>query len=134
MDSTLRFLRILHGTLLFSMLLYIAVAEKILTLPPRAVERTFFTGMAVSCVSVIVIAVFLRFKILGSALDTLRSTPNDPASLAQWRRGVIVSDVLAESAVLFGFALRFTGATMEESLPFYLAGVGLMVLWWPRRP
>jgi hypothetical protein len=78
--------------------------------------------------------VFIHHKLVGTALDALRSIPDDPNSLAKWRQGVVLIDVLLETVVLFGFALRFLGGTLQQSLPFYAAGIGLMILWWPRRP
>lgn len=133
-DGTLRFLSIVHGILLFSMFMYVFVQEKILVHHTRAMDRTLLTGFAVQGISIIAIAAFLRFKLVSTAMDALRSTPADGNSLAKWRRGALVCDILAESVVLLGFALRALGATIQQAAPYYAAGVLLMILWWPRRP
>lgn len=71
---------------------------------------------------------------VGPALDTLGSMPDDPDALAKWRKGLVLSGVLLDAVVLYGFAFRVLGGTLQQSLPFYAAGIGLMIVWWPKRP
>jgi hypothetical protein len=80
------------------------------------------------------IALLFRIKMLQPAIENLQEKADDQIALARWRAGNILSFVLAESIVLFGFALRFLGGTITQSLPFYIVGVALMLVWWPRRP
>jgi hypothetical protein len=68
------------------------------------------------------------------AFDTLQLRPDDPAALQQWRTGAILTAVLLEAVALYGFALRFLGASLKVSVPFYLVGIALMLLWWPQKP
>jgi hypothetical protein len=133
-ESTLRTVRTLHGILLFTMFLYAVTAEKIQGARSQALNPAFLSGLAVASIAILGIAQFMRVKYVRSALDTLSSTPDDPSSLANWRKGAIVSDVLLESIVLCGFVVRFLGGTFVEALPFYAVGIGLMILWWPQRP
>ena len=91
-------------------------------------------GLAVIGVLILFTTQFLRVKLMNPSLETLRSKPDDANSLARWRTGAIASCIMAESVVLLGFALRFTGGTLKQALPFYAMGIGLMILWWPQRP
>jgi hypothetical protein len=45
---------------------------------------------------------------------------------------VILSLVLSETTVLFGLALRFTGAPWNVCAVFYAAGIFLLLAWTPR--
>jgi hypothetical protein len=50
-----------------------------------------------------------------------------------WVGGGIVLISIAQCEALFGLALREDGKTLEQTLPFYLAGF-LLTLWlWPRK-
>jgi hypothetical protein len=80
------------------------------------------------------IALFFRRKRIGPAIDRLRDQPDDRGAMQSLTAASILSVVLAESIVLLGYALRFLGATRWQSVPFYLAGIFLMLLWWPKRP
>jgi hypothetical protein len=85
-------------------------------------------------VAIVGATVYIRLKMVGAALDSLRSTPDDPGSVAKRRKGVVLSAVLLDVVVLYGFVLRFLGGTLPHCLPLYAAGIGLMILWWPQRP
>jgi hypothetical protein len=133
-EGTLRSVRIVHGFLLFTMFLYAVTAEKILPQQARTINSTIGNSFLVLGILVVGVTVLIRAKLVGTALDTLRSSPDDAIALGRWRKGVILTDVLLESVVLYGFALRFLGGTLRQSLPFYASGIGLMILWWPKRP
>ena len=83
---------------------------------------------------ILAIALFLRIKMVQPGAVILQEKPDDQTALARWRAGNILSFVLAETVVLFGFALRFIGGTTWQSLPFYIVGIALMLVWWPHRP
>jgi hypothetical protein len=84
--------------------------------------------------SLIVAAIVIRQSTTGQAEEVLRRTPDDAQALARWRSGQIISFVLAESVVLFGFALRFLGAPLGRVLPFYAAGILLFLIFRPTAP
>jgi hypothetical protein len=76
----------------------------------------------------------VRRQKIAPAIERLRDQPDDRGAIQNLTAGSIVSVVvLAESVVLCGFALRFLGGTRPQAAPFYLAGVFLMLLWWPKR-
>ena len=67
------------------------------------------------------------------ALGTSRLKSDDSVSLQSWRFGGILTYLMFESLVIRGFALKFLGASRFESLPFYCAGIGLMLVYWPQQ-
>jgi hypothetical protein len=133
-EGTLRFLRVFSSVLLFSVILYIWVAEKVVEHPPQLLNPVMLLGIGACSLAVFAIALFARVKIIRPALETLQTKQDDTSALQHWRSGNILSFVLFEAIVLFGFALRFLGGSTLQSLPFYAAGIGLMLLWWPHRP
>jgi hypothetical protein len=133
-EGTLRIVRTVHGVLLFAMFMQVLTVEKILPHQPRQLDSTFTSAILVLSIAIVGATVYIRLKMVGTALDTLRSTPDDPNSLAKWRKGVVLSDVLLDAVVLYGFVLRLLGGPLQQSLPFYVVGIGLMILWWPKHP
>jgi hypothetical protein len=133
-EGTLRFVRTVHGVLLFAMFMQVLAVEKFLPHQLRKLDSTFVTAILVLSIAIAGATVFIRLKMVVTALDTLRSMPDDPNSLAKWRKDAVLSDVLLDTVVLYGFVLRFQGGTPQQCLPFYAAGIGLMILWWPKRP
>jgi hypothetical protein len=49
-----------------------------------------------------------------------------------WRFSTLLSLVLAESIALYGFVLRFMGASRRVSWPFFVCALILMVVWRPQ--
>jgi hypothetical protein len=133
-DGTLRFLRIIHTVLFFSMMLYIFIAEKQIPHESRHLPQTIPIAYGLCSLAAIGAALYFRTNKLQQALETLQSKQGDVTAIQQWRFVGILSAVLLESVVLMGFALRFLGAPLKMSLPFYIVGIALMLLWWPQRP
>jgi hypothetical protein len=133
LDSTLRTVRIVYAVLLFAGLTYTLMAEAFFYHEPHDVH-VIWIAFLVNGVLTVGIALFFRMKMVATALETLQTKPEDQSALGRWRAGNILCCVLAESIVLFGFALRFIGGTTVQSLPFYIAGVAMLIVWWPRRP
>ena len=133
-EGTLRYLRLVHGMLLFSMVLYPLVAQKLVPHQSTDLNRIFPIALTVLSVALIGIAVLVHTKMTQAAFDVLRTKPDDAASLSRWRQASIISYALSESVVLFGVALWFLGGTLNQSVPFYIAGPALMLFLWPRRP
>ena len=76
----------------------------------------------------------MRSKNLRLAFETLRTKPDDAGALVRWRRGVIISDCLAEAVVLYGFVVHMLGGTSLQVAPFFISGSTAMLSWWPRQP
>jgi hypothetical protein len=77
---------------------------------------------------------FYRQRRIAPAIERLRDQPDDRGAIQNLTEGSVLSVALAESVVLVGCALRFLGATRPQAAPIYLAGVFLMLLWWPKQP
>jgi hypothetical protein len=134
MDGTLRFLKIVHGAILCSMVLYVVTAELLVPHASQDLNRTFVNGIALASASMIGIALIVRAKIILPAVEALQTKPEDSALLKRWRNGSFVFYVFAETATLIGVALRFLGGSRSLAMPFYAAGIGLILFGWPKRP
>jgi hypothetical protein len=133
LESSLRWLRIVYAVIFFTMIQEVLVAEKLSHHQLRDVH-TFWVGLMVICLPEIAIALFFRFRMLRPAEDTLQSMPDDQFALGRWRAANILSFVISNAVVLFGFAVRFVGGTSMQAMPFYIVGFSMMLLWWPQRP
>ncbi|MGA8220819.1 MAG: hypothetical protein WB780_04130 [Candidatus Acidiferrales bacterium] len=133
LDGTVRHIRILHTILLFTLIVYPIVAEKIGPHQSRDISVIWLSILAVSLI-VCGIAFYFQFKRVRPAAERLQVQPDDASALVRWRAGNIVSFVLVEAVMLYGFALRFLGGTLQQSLPFYVVAIALMLMWWPQRP
>ena len=126
-------MRIIYSVLLSAAIFYPLAAEGLFHHEAQEIHVMWLAFLANGLI-IVAIALFFRFKVLQPAAETLQRKSDDPGALARWRIGNLLSCLLAESLVLLGFALRFTGGTTRQSVPFYIVGIGLMLLWWPRRP
>lgn len=133
-DATLRSIRVFHCALLISMILFASIAEIQAPNEPQILDKVFPLALGMCSLAIIGLALFFRTKKLQPAVETLQSKPDDAMALRQWRTGSILTATLLEAVVLYGFVLRYLGAPLKVSLPFYVVGIALMVLWWPQRP
>jgi hypothetical protein len=133
LENNIRSMRILYVILLLAMMMQVLVAERFSHQEPHDIHVIWLALLMIGLV-IVGIAVSLRVKMLQPAAETLQQNPDDQSALARWRVGNILSFVLMDSVVLYGVALRFTGSTTWQSLPFYVVGMALMLVWWPRRP
>jgi len=124
-----RSLRIVRAVFLASIGIYACVGE-VMVQGGHEVDIHLEIGIAVCAVLDIAVAFFFRQKTSNSALEVLRSDPENVQAIGRWGTGQLVSLVLAESVLLFGFALRFLGAPLLHSVPYYL--VSLVLLLWFR--
>jgi hypothetical protein len=87
------------------------------------------TGLAVL---VTVSWLVLRRKYLGRSVTALRSNPENVQAIKRWQTGQVLSFVLSEAVALYGVNLRYLGLSFREVIPFYAAGLALMLWSWPR--
>lgn len=132
-EGSLRYVRMIYGALLFSIVLYIVVAEQVGDHASHDAQAVLLGLAAVSLLTTAV-AVMVRIKLVQPAAEILQTQPNDSAAMGRWRSGIIASFVLAESIALCGCGVRFFGGTLLQASPFYAVAIALMLLWWPRRP
>ena len=132
--GTLRFVRIVHGALLVSMLLYALILWVVPSTTPDKPPLVEIEALILIGVVLIGAGIWLRKKNIDSAFETLRTKPNDPEALQSWRQGAILSAVLAEVLVLFSVAIHFMGGNRVEVGGFWIAGAAAMLVWWPQQP
>jgi hypothetical protein len=76
--------------------------------------------------------VLMRRKLF-PASQSLASQPDDPRAIRRWYGSQVILLASAECLPLFGLALRLGGETLNQALPFYVAGGLLLLLLWPRQ-
>jgi hypothetical protein len=126
-------LRVVQWTMLGSICLY-AVAGEVLGAGARAVDPSlsyFFSTASVAIVGVIFVV--RRTLVLRSA-ESLAAHPDDPITLSHWKNGYLATYVLCEALALFGLIQRFMGFNLQQSLPYYIGGLVLLLFFGPREP
>jgi hypothetical protein len=133
MARSLKTLRAMQWTMLFSVLMYVVVGE---ILGPRIArvnpELSYvFSTLAVGIVGTIFV---VRRTLVLRAASILATEPEDNISLNQWKTGYIATYALCEALALFGLVLRFRGSELQQSVLFYLGGFVLLFFFRPRQP
>jgi hypothetical protein len=133
-QGTLKLLRTVHGALMLSIALYVVIMRMIPAPGAEPLSFRLLWLLGACAAASLAGGQGIRSRCLGPAFETLRVKPDDPRSLLRWRQGVLISDCLAEAAVLYGFVIHLLGGTGGEVVPFFIAGAAAMILWWPRMP
>jgi cytochrome b561 len=133
MRGTLRTLRAVQWTMLGSILLY-AVAGEVLGSGTRATDPSLSYVFTTAGVAIVGIIFVVRRTLVLRSAENLASHPDDSLTLGHWKSGYIATYALCEALGLFGLVLRFTGCNFQQSLPFYVGGFVLLILFGPREP
>ena len=120
----------IHRVMVLAVVLYIIVAEK-LARPATHFPLNMVIGFGIVAAVIAAIAFSFRTKMLPMAVAALRRDPQDTQALFRWRKTHILIMVPLVSVALFGFALRFMGASFWIAFPFYFVSLALLVLWSP---
>lgn len=126
-----RVLRFIHLAFCLSLIGIMSVVEYVRD-PETISSGTLhvpFLGFGVVLVGMLF---FMRSKI-GVIEAALILAPHDRTSLAKRHQLYIVLFAVSEAVVLLGCVLRFTGASLPQSVPFYAAGLFLILLSTPRK-
>jgi hypothetical protein len=130
--TLLRQMRIMDFFFIATIVLYAYAGELFAGKNGSVVTAAMLFGM-ISCAGFdALIAYYFRSSKLFPALEKLRQNPNDSGALKAWHFSTLVSMVLAESIGLFGFALRFLGASLKVSWSFYAVALALLLFWRPK--
>lgn len=135
MQASLRFLRIVHGVMLLSLLVYALLPEWVnphLDHPPNPVVFYAITAMSAAIVAIVF---FVRRKLIRASeeLATDMTKPNIAADL-RWRKGYILCFALCEAIGLYGLVLRFMGFNFRQVVYFYVVAIILMIYCRPTLP
>lgn len=127
-----RVVKVLYFTLLATVGVYWTVLELLAAnIEPRDLGLVK-TALLVAAAGTVGGVLSLRFGRLRPLLAEAGSELT--ARLAQARTYYILCFALSESVALYGFVLRFLGASRAEAAPFFVAAVGLFLLCYPQTP
>jgi hypothetical protein len=131
LQATLREMRILHAVFMLTVLLYIYT---LIVLHPqeRKVSSATVSSFAAESIAAAGLALLFRSRKITPALEILYRDPEDKSALARWRSGNILSFVLTETIVLFGFMLKYLGSGWNVAGVFFVVGTLLFLVWRPR--
>lgn len=133
MLRALKTVRTVQWMMLASIVLYVIVAE-VVAPSMRPVKPSLGYLFATIAVTIVGLIFVVRRTLVLRAEESLATRPDDSLSLSHWRTGHIMTYVLCEILALFGFALRFLGGNLQQSLPFYIGGFVLLLFFRPRPP
>jgi hypothetical protein len=125
-------MRIVHAVFVAALAMYAYVAELAAGKNGSGVSDAMLYGIVFAASLDGLIAFYFRRTKLLPALETLRRDPNRSDALKNWRFSTLVSMVLVLSIGLYGFVLRFLGASQRVSWSFYVAALILLLLWRPK--
>lgn len=131
-QNVLRSVRMVHGVFFLTILLFGFLLIRVDQFPERAVSLPVLIAISLCVCWDIGIAFFFRATKLAPASEALRTNPNDPAALTQWRTQNFLSFCFAETVVLMGFVLKFLGTGWNIVGIFFAVGILLFLLWTPR--
>lgn len=130
-EKTVAGIWMIYASFVITFFLYILMIQmaKPAEKPVTPVIIGAFAFVAISCAPT---GALLRKRFLDGAAESLRKDPQDSKGLGLWRTGNILSFCFAESAMLFGVALKFLGARWAVSGMFFVLGLSLMIWWLPK--
>lgn len=133
MQGMLRTLKLVQWTMLGSIVLYAVVGE-VLGSPVRTADLSLNYVFTTASVAIVGLIFVVRRTLVLRAAENLAAHPDDSLTLNHWRSGYLATYALCEALALFGFVLRFTGFTLQHSLPYYISGFVLLSFFGPREP
>src|SRR5579859_1529826 len=127
-----RFMKLIFFSMVFSVGLYAVCLTVIAPIATR-ISDGMKIGVGFCAVGSALVVLFLRFLKIAALL-----TPDFPTPiaerLAKLRVYFIVCYVFSETVALYGFVLRFMGASIIEVVPFFAGALILDALCYPRLP
>jgi hypothetical protein len=129
--SSNRLLRIIHVVFCIHLVAIIGIAEYVRKPDATYSGALFIPFLAVSA-TLVGVFFFTRSKI-GASEAALVQAPEDRSLIAKRHQLQIFLFAFSEAVVLFGFLTRFMGASLTQSVPFYAAGLFLILLSSPRK-
>jgi F0F1-type ATP synthase membrane subunit c/vacuolar-type H+-ATPase subunit K len=131
-EKALRWGRILHAAFLLASIAYVLLPVALIKTQTSDVDSVFVAAISVIAIATLIAAAFFRRRTLAPAAEALGTNPDDAEAAARWRRGLILSFVFCETAILFGLMLRVMGTSWNICGPFYIAGILLLLAWTPK--
>lgn len=124
-------MRIIHGVFIVNVVILVVVAEFLAEKEVRHIDQVFYSWGAVTAL-VVVIAGFLTGR-NDELYSALRGNRHDQAVIATWTKRHIILFAMSESVAFAGFIWRVLGTPLPHCVPFYVAGIVLLLLSAPRK-
>jgi hypothetical protein len=123
--------QIVRAAMLFSIVIYGFIKQ----LPSSAhASPTVYPIIALLAIWVLAAMFLFRRKLIVSSEKILAVSPEDPVALTRWRTGYLVIYAFSEAIALYGMVPHFMGFPSLEVVPFFVAGIALILFFAPRRP
>lgn len=132
MESAYKRATIIWAALLVAAFMYVLLPE-LLHPTVRPMNSMIVIVIAFLAVTMIVVMMLFRKAMVEKSEAVLKTTPGDKAAMQRWMTGQLLTVTLAEAIVLYGLVLRFMGADRTEAIPFYVVGIGAMIVFRPKR-
>jgi hypothetical protein len=126
---TLRGLRIIWRALLFATVLYVWVTERF-HYRGKTINPGLYTAICVLSISLIV-SIFRLRKRLVKQLQKWSNTM-EPSALRRAYAFQIMLMACSFAEIVYGVLVRFLGATLAQTLPFYILGFLLLLYFKPK--
>jgi len=127
-----KFLKILFFAMVFAVGMY-AVALQVLNPSTEQLPDVVKIVLEGCALATALIVLFVRFVKIAGVL--VPDTPIPAAErLAKLRTYFITCYCLAEAVAIYGFVLRFMGASLMEAAPFFAGSLILFALCFPQLP
>ena len=132
MEAARRLMQIIRFAMLSSLIVLFYISRAI---PSRVtLNPTILVVLAiVALVDVVVLLAIRRAYVTRSAM-ILASDPENPAAIARWKSGQLITYALGEAVALYGIVLHFLGSTISQTALFFAGGVFIILIFPPTLP
>lgn len=134
MESDRLKLQIVRFAMLISIGLYFLVANMIPAHAHASPNPMIFRVITLFSFLSLGVVLLVRKLLVANPSEALRSNPEDSAAFAKWKSGQVATWALGEATALYGLVLHFTGFSAVETIPFFVAGALLIVIFPPSLP
>jgi hypothetical protein len=134
MGSAVKQVRQIQIAMLVSIVLCVAVGEKLARTLNRYPANTLFHALSLLSIILVGATVVIRQTLVLPSENRLRKRADDSITVARWRTSYLFLYTLCELLGIFGLVLRIYGFTLANVWGFYLGGFLLLLLYSPRTP
>ena len=129
MNPAIFTMRILQGTIIFSVLMFIYVLH-IIHPAPHTVNASLQWAIVLCAIASAMVG-FIMQRVILNAPDRPNSMGQSSTPQGRWFTGHILRFATAESVALFGFVLRMMGSTSIVVSLLFGSSLLLLLLWQP---
>jgi hypothetical protein len=133
LNASVRLLRVIHVSFLISIGLFVWLSTILANTNTRQIKPLLYWILAVLSCWCVFTAFSFKKKLSGMSEVKFRAgTVLDAKEIRRWTAGYLVAFACSEAVVLYGFFALFCNASQYQVAPFFLAGTGLLIYFWPR--